>query len=55
MANRGQRDYVMQGKEVDMLWLLVPLFLVLGLLWCCLGVSGDIAEAEERELGVRRS
>lgn len=38
-----------------MLWLVVPLFVSLVLLWCCLGLSGDIAEAEERECGVRRS
>ena len=38
-----------------MVWLLVPVFLFMILLWCCLALSGDIAEAEEREHGARRS
>jgi hypothetical protein len=38
-----------------MLWLLVPVLLFVVLLWCCLALSGDIAEAEERSHGTRRS
>ncbi len=38
-----------------MLWLIIPGFLFMLLLWCCIALSGDIAEVEEREQGIRRS
>jgi hypothetical protein len=40
---------------MSMLWLILPAAAVGLLLWCCLALSGDLAEAEERERGARRS
>jgi hypothetical protein len=45
------------GIEVKMtlFWVIVPLLCLAFLLWCCLAISGDIAEMEEHDQGIRRS
>jgi hypothetical protein len=40
---------------MEMFWLFLILVPAGIMLWCCLALSGDIAEVEERERGVRRS
>ena len=40
---------------MTLLWILLPAAALATLLWCCLAISADIAEEEERELGLRRS
>lgn len=38
-----------------MIWLILPAAAVAIVLWCCLALSGDLAEVEEREYHARRS
>ena len=40
---------------MEMFWLILFMVPFAVMLWCCLALSGDIAETEERERGVRRS
>ena len=40
---------------MTLFWVILPIAALAILLWCCLAISGDIAEEEERELGLRRS
>lgn len=40
---------------MSLFWVLLPAAALSVMLWCCLAISGDISEEEERELGLRRS
>ena len=40
---------------MTLFWLILPITALSILLWCCIAISGDIAEEEEQELGLRRS
>ena len=40
---------------MSLFWILLPAAALSVMLWCCLAISGDISEDEERDFGYRRS